>query len=89
MLRKEAMVRAAMVAHYARMLAVNKKNFVHPAVYQHIQWYVAHVALVNVFDEKDSAFIIEGLLQNITCCNPGLLGYLIHKNNPFTEYFKD
>lgn len=89
MLRKDAMKRAAMIAHYSNMLSFNKNNFVHPIVYRNIQWYVAHAALTRVFDETDSPLVVEGLLQNIVCCNQGLLGYLIRRQNAFTEYFKD
>ena len=89
MLRKDAMIRAALIAHYSRMLKINKRNFVHPVVYQGIQHYVAHQALTRVFNKNDSPIIIEGLLHNIVCCNQGLLGYLIRKKNASTEYFID
>lgn len=84
MLRREAQVRAGLVAYYSKVLNTNKRSKVDPVAYANIPWEVAHLALENVYDENDSPEIMSELLKNIGCFNRGLLGYLISKKNIFT-----
>ena len=84
MLRREALIRAGLVAYYSNVLNANKKVVVDPIAYAHVPWTVADLALERVYDENDAPEIMILLLKNIVCFNRGLLGYLIFKKNSFT-----
>lgn len=84
MLRREALIRAGLVAYYSNVLNANKKVVIDPIAYAHVPWTVADLALERVYDENDTPEIMILLLKNIVCFNRGLLGYLIFKKNSFT-----
>ncbi len=83
-MRREAMVRAALVQYYTKLIQQNKVDNVDPAMYANIPWIVAHMALENTYDENDSPDTKIEILKNITCLNRGLLDFLIRKMNAFT-----
>lgn len=84
MIRREAMVRAGLVRYYTNVIYQNKKCNIDPVVYANIPWSVAHLALEHAYDENDSPETMIMILNNITCFNRGLLGFLIKKMNNFT-----
>ncbi len=84
MLRRDAQVRAGLVAYYSNVLNTNKRVVVDPVAYANIPWAVAHLALEIVYDENESPETMITLLKNIVCFNRGLLGYLMFKKNVFT-----
>lgn len=83
MLRRQAVLRAGYVAHYAQLLRKNKHAHVDPMAYAHIEWSVAHLALETVYDARDTEEIRTALLRNILCLNRGLNGFLKLKNNRY------
>ena len=84
MIRRDALVRAGLVQYYTKVIQQNKTSDTDPVVYANIPWRVAHLALENAQDEKDSDETKTKILKNITCFNRGLLGYLIGNLNSFT-----
>jgi hypothetical protein len=84
MLRRDAMVRAALVSYYTGLILKNKKEFVDPVAYANIPWVVAHLALERSYSENDSPETTVEILKNVVCFNRGLLQYLILKFNIYT-----
>lgn len=84
MLRRETLIRAALVTYYSNVLISNKIVTVDPIAYAHVPWTVAHLALESAYDENDAPETMLKLLENIVCFNRGLLGYLMFKKNVFT-----
>ena len=84
MIRREAMVKAALVQYYKKVILKNKVSQIDPVAYANIPWIVAHLALEEACDENDSLETKILILKNMTCLNRGLLGYLIKKSNSFT-----